>query len=191
MKESSRKALCNRRNADSGTLDREVIEQLRHLKEDREYFVKQLKEKRKTYQEDDDLQGQRLSELQKERANIERKLDGLVDSLGEIKEKNVRLQVEMRIEKLGQERMELDARIRERKEQVRKQELKPEEMDLMCRKLLDFEGGITEMTVEQKRSALRALIRRAVWDGTDVHVFLIGTPESSPESETHWGEDSK
>lgn len=40
--------------------------------------------------------------------------------------------------------------------------------------LAPFKDGIDEMTVEQKRSAIRTLVRKAVWDGVNVHLVFLG-----------------
>jgi Iap family predicted aminopeptidase len=48
------------------------------------------------------------------------------------------------------------------------------------------------MTVEQKRAAIRTLVRRVVWDGTEAHVILFGAEEDAfDDAKTPWGEDSK
>ena len=66
-----------------------------------------------------------------------------------------------------------------------------------------FRDGIDEMTVEQKRAAIRTIVRKVVWDSVNAHVILFGVKDDEIEdvrlgkteplsaSKTHWGEDSK
>ena len=37
-----------------------------------------------------------------------------------------------------------------------------------------FRDGIDEMTVEQKRAAIRTVVRKVIWDGQYAHVVLFG-----------------
>ena len=67
----------------------------------------------------------------------------------------------------------------------------------MLRQLLTiFKDGIDEMTVEQKRAAIRTIVRKVIWDGINAHVILFGTTdddnmEDKDLGKTHFREDSK
>ena len=45
-----------------------------------------------------------------------------------------------------------------------------------------FHDNIDDMTVTQKRAAIRTVVRKVVWDGKVAHVVLFG----SPEDEIDW-----
>ena len=53
------------------------------------------------------------------------------------------------------------------------------EFDLMCQLLAMFQDSICEMTPEQQRTAIRAVVRKVVWDGQNAHVVLFGADEKS------------
>ena len=41
--------------------------------------------------------------------------------------------------------------------------------------LATFKNTVDEMTVEQKRAAIRAIVKQIIWDGKDAHVVLFGS----------------
>lgn len=48
--------------------------------------------------------------------------------------------------------------------------------------LHSFHNQIDTMTVEQKRNALRMVVKKVVWDGENAHVYLMTDPdEDAPE----------
>ena len=40
-----------------------------------------------------------------------------------------------------------------------------------------FSSCVDNMGLEEKRTAVRALVRKVVWDGEYAHVYLFGSPE--------------
>jgi len=48
----------------------------------------------------------------------------------------------------------------------------------MCQ---EYSYGIDEMTVEQKRAAIRTIVRKVVWDGVNAHVILFGVRDDEIE----------
>ena len=71
------------------------------------------------------------------------------------------------------------------------------EFDVMRQLLSVCKDSIDEMTVEQKRSAIRTLVRKVVWDGVNAHIILFGAqdddieypPLSQLSNETNAAED--
>ena len=44
-----------------------------------------------------------------------------------------------------------------------------------------FKNSIDEMSVEQKRAAIRTLVRKIIWDGTNAHLILFGVQDDEVE----------
>ena len=52
------------------------------------------------------------------------------------------------------------------------------EFDLLRQVLANFGSIIDQMSVEERRAAIRSLIQRVVWDGEKAHVYLYGLGEA-------------
>lgn len=181
MKERSQRSICNGKNANGNTLDMAIIEQIKLLEDDKGVFIEQLEQSRKFYTGNRVEYEERLSTMRQEKANIEKKIDGLVDSLLELGESVAKNHVTKRIETLNQECVELDARIRELEGLTAQHTLSDIEFDMMRQLLTVFKEGIDTMSIEQKRSAIRTLVRKVVWDGVNAHVVLFGIQDEEIE----------
>ncbi len=197
LKERSKRTLCNSKNANGNTLDVAVIEQIKLLEDDKGSFIDQLEQSRKFYTRNRAVYEEQLASMQRDKSDIERKIERLVDSLAELSDSIAKNHVAKRIEQLNQESVEIDSRIHEMEGLTSQHALSDIEFDVMRQLLSVFKDSIDEMTVEQKRSAIRTLVRKVVWDGVNAHIILFGAqdddieypPLSQLSNETNAAED--
>lgn len=190
MKERSQRSICNGKNANGNTLDMAIIEQIKILEDDTGTFIEQLEQSRKFYTGNRVDYEERLSALRKEKADAEKKIEGLVDSLIDLGDSIAKNHVAKRIEQLNQECVDIDNRMKELEGLTSQHALSDIEFDVLRQLLTVFKDGIDEMTTPQKRAAIRTIVRKVVWDGVNAHVVLFGV-EDDDTPKTHLGEDSK
>lgn len=189
MKERSQRSVCNSENANGNTLDMAVVAQIKMLAEDKDTFLAQLEQSRRFYTGNRMDYEQRLDDMRKEKAETEKKINSLIDSLADMGDSPAKAHVTKRIEQLHGEYLSLEQRMQELEGLTSQHALSDVEFDLRCQLLTIFKDGMDGMTVEQKRAAIRTIVRKVVWDGVNAHVILFGARDD--EIETHWGEDSK
>jgi site-specific DNA recombinase len=177
MKERSQRSLCNERNANGNSLDSVIVEQIKALDDDKGAFIDQLEQSRKFYTGNRADYDQRLAALRQEKKDIEKKIEALVDSLADLGDGEAKNQVAKRIEALSQEAKSLDSRIHELEGLTSQHALSDIEFDVMRQLLSVFKTGIDEMTVEQKRAAIRTVVRKVIWDGANAHMVLFGAED--------------
>mgnify|MGYP003301045984 CR=1 FL=1 len=217
MKEHSQRSVCNSKNVNGNILDMAIIEEIKRMEENSGQFIRQLEQSRKFYTGNRNEYEDRLNTLYKEKTAIEKKMEGLVDSLAEFTDGIAKKQIAKRIEKLNEESLEIEKRIQELEGLTSQHTLSDVEFDIMRQLLTVFKENIDKMTLEQKRAAVRTLVRKVVWDGMNAHVILFGAQEEDIEfsaisdlgdnmdveeeqigesdvfcvPKTPWGEDSK
>lgn len=209
MKERSKRERCNRRNASGNSLDAAIIEQIKSLTEHNSSFITQLEKSRRFYTGDREQYESQLTSLRAEFADNEKTINGLIDSLGMAADSVVKPRLLKRIEDLSETNRNIENRIRELEGLVDTNALSDAEFDLLRQMLSVFRTSVDTMSVEEKRAAIRTVVRKVIWDGVNAHVILFGAEgeeiefpdmkdrivdlaeEDDDSSESLWGEDSK
>ena len=209
MKERSKRQRCNRRNASGNILDAAILEQIKSLTEHNSSFIAQLEKSRRFYTGDREQYESQLTSLRSEFADNEKAINGLIDSLGMASDSAVKPRLLKRIEELSETNRNIENRIHELEGLVDTNALSDAEFDLLRQMLSVFRTSVDTMSVEEKRAAIRTVVRKVIWDGVNAHVILFGAEgeeiefpdmkdriddlaeEDDGDSESPWGEDSK
>ena len=56
--------------------------------------------------------------------------------------------------------------------------------------LVTFQSSIDGMSVEQKRTAIRTVVRKVIWDGEYAHLILFGAADDQPNAPALPGGDA-
>ena len=179
MKERSKRSLCSRHNVSGNLLDSAIVEQIRHLTEDDSGFMAQLEKSKRFYTYNREEYDNQLEDLRQQQTDIHRKINALIDSLADFAGSTAAGHLKQRIEELHAQEAGLQVRITELESLAAQHVLGGTEFDLMCQLLAMFQDSICEMTPEQQRTAIRAVVRKVVWDGQNAHVVLFGADERS------------
>ena len=182
MKEKSRMKCCAIKNADGNLLDRLVIEELKKISEDKKEFIRQLEEGRKLLKEEKQDYEQDVSRLEEELSLTEKDIDGLVTSIKVAGGTAAYDYIVRQIDELHKKKEQILSQIEVCKETAMGKELTVLEFDLLKETLSNFEKTVDFMDVEQKRAAIRILVKRFVWDGETVHLYLYGSKEPPCDS---------
>lgn len=181
MKERSKRERCNRRNANGNILDAAIIEQIKSLTDHDSSFISQLAKSREFYTGKREQYERQLEELRVEHEMNEKTINGLVDSLGMVGDSIAKPRVLKRIEELSDINRDVENRIHELEGLVNVNSLTDAEFDLLRQMLSVFRTSIDDMSIEEKRAAIRTVVRKVIWDGVNAHVVLFGADESDIE----------
>ena len=181
MKERSKRQRCNKHNANGNLLDAAIIEQIKALTEHDSSFLTQLEKSHEFYTGNREQYETQLANLRTEYAENAKKVAGLVDALSTMGDSIARVPVTNRIEELSEINREIENRIHELEGLTSANALSDGEFDLLRQMLSMFRTSIDDMSIEEKRAAIRTVVRKVIWDGVNAHVILFGADESDIE----------
>ena len=190
-KEHSKRSLCRQPNAAGNSLDDAVLEQIKLLSPNINTVLVLLEKSNPFRAEFPEETGDKLAELRREQTETERKIHALVDSLADFGDSAAAVHVKKRLEEMHAQVTDLQARITALEVLSSGPPLCQSEQERLCRLLSTFQNDMDEMTLEQKRSAIRSLVRKVIWDGQTAHVVLFGTEDTQITSKPLLREDSK
>ena len=181
MKERSKRERCNKRNANGNILDVAIMEQLKSLPEQNSSFVEQLEKGRRRFTENSEQYETQLADLRTEHAENEKTINGLIDSLGMAGDSAAKPRLLTRIEQLSDINRDIERRICELEQMRNANSLSNMDFDALLRMLTVFGTCVDGMSLEEKRAAVRAVVRKVIWDGVNAHVILFGADEGEIE----------
>lgn len=173
-KEKSKGALCKIKNPSGNLVDALVVDEFKKLAEDKNELIRQLERNRKLLQgnmEDYDEEMIRLKVLAAENeATIKSLVNTLTKAAGTAAEAHIIAQIGQlhgQGEKLNQRLQELEAL-------TKQHALADEEFEPMTRRFSFLADSVDAAPLEEKRSLIRTLVQKILWDGENVTVYLVG-----------------
>lgn len=176
-KERSRGDKCNSRPLDGIYLDRWICDVVKSCAENEAEFMSRLEKNKAAF-----LAGQSTYEADLERVSgamdeNRKEIQGLVSTLAKVSGTDTEQYVIAQIEMLHQKGAELTAKVKELEALTRTHLMTARQFDAFADMLRSFSKTMDGMNVEQKRAAIRMVVRKMVWDGEKVHVYLFGTDD--------------
>lgn len=175
-KEKTKGQDCKMKRPNGNELDRLVCEHIKALSEDHSKFLKELEQARKSLEEHQGDFDQRMDELKRTQKETERKIKSLVEALADT-EGSAAKYITEQINELDKENESLKEQIESMENLTMGQSLTSLEFDILKEMLRNFSTAFDTMSVEQKRLALRSFVKKVVWDGETVHIFLFGADD--------------
>lgn len=175
-KEKSHGQLCNMNRPDGNLLDKMVCDQIKEIAqgEDVDKFHEQLKYAKKQLLSKEASNTTELDHLQKVLHDTDRKIENLVLALSEADNTPAFSHINKQINNLHEEKMKIEKQIHTLNELLQNQNILLANFDVLIEKLSSFSNSFDMMSIEEKRTTLRILVDKVVWDGTHVHLYLVG-----------------
>ena len=177
-KERSRCKLCNSKNPNGNELDRMICEQIKLISDDSSDFIKRLDSVQRNLESNHEEYDRQLNALKKESHENEQQIDNLVKALAKTPNTAASDYITEQINALHEKKKKIKNRINDLESLTKNHFCSGEEFDKTKELLKSFAQSFDTMGIEQKRTALRAFIRRIVRDGENIHVVLFGDTES-------------
>ncbi len=181
MKEKSKMQKCKMKNPNGNNLDKLVCEEIKKLSTEPSMFLAELERVRaeiKTDSESVSAQLERLNKLKTDKQkDIEKLTVTVTNSIGTPAEVHL-------LKKLNDDSDELktiEQSISELENITTQNVMTDSEFDLLKDLLSNFASTFDDMSVEQKRMALRTFVKKIIWDGENAHIYLFGSVEDDVE----------
>ena len=179
LKEKSRRHKCDNRDINGNQLDRAVCFEIKKLSEDKIELARHLAAGKKAFMDESGQLTTDLERLRKAHRENQKEINALVNSLAKMAGTPGEQSILDGINQRSERDRSIQENIRELEQIVQEQELQAQSFETLRDMLRSFASTMNDMTVEQKRLALRVIVKDIVWDGEKVHIYLFGDEDPS------------
>ena len=190
-KERSRTQCCGVKNADGNGLDGEVMEQLALLREKPLDFCRELKKCEGMLLRGREDGEEEMRGLEREISENQAAISRLLAAMARVEETGGEVYILEEINRLHEKGEGLERRREKLRDSLCSQGLSDAELQGLSRRLSCFADTLNAMAVEQKRAAIRSLVKAVIWDGAQGHLVLYGADYHYEYAQKPLCEDSK
>lgn len=176
-KERSRGHCCNMKNANGNTLDAKLLAQLADLSKHHSDMFRQLDQGKRVLNGNREGYDAEVAKLKEQIAQNESEIQGLVMTLSKVAGTPTEEYVVKQIDVLHEKSVGLNKRLSDLEAITARHILADDQFDILEELLSSFHSRIDTMTVEQKRNALRLVVKKVVWDGENAHAYIMSDDE--------------
>ena len=174
LKEKSRRHKCDNKDINGNQLDRAVCFEIKKLSEDKSELARRLAAGKKAFADESGQLTADLERLRKAQRENQKEINALVNSLAKMAGTPGEQSILDGINQRSERDRSIQENIRELEQIVQEQDLQAQSFEILRDTLKSFASTVDDMTVEQKRIALRVIVKDIVWDGEKVHIYLFG-----------------
>lgn len=175
MKERSRGHVCKMRNCNGNLMDADIVNQLKALSENGSDFLQQLEHSKRVLAGNRQSYDEEISRIEADIAANDDAIKNLVSALGKASGTSAEGYIIRQIDELHDKGEGFQRRLDQLKELTADHVLADIEFDLLAQMLASFKDTVDDMTVEQKRAAIRTFLKQVIWDGSRAHLVLFGS----------------
>ncbi len=172
---------CNMKNASGNMLDAKLLDVLSDLSKNNADMFRQLEQGAKAIRGNREGFDAELASLKEEINQNESDIASLVGALAKVAGTPTEMYVTKQIDELHDRGEILRQRLQDMEAISTQQILTDYQFDVLRDLLSSFHSQIENMTVEQKRNALRLVVKKVVWDGENAHVYIMTDDDEEGE----------
>lgn len=180
---------CDMKNAGGNMLDRKIISVAESFGGQGYEMARQIKQTKKRISGNCRACEAEAVKIKSQLKETEKDIESLVLSLGKSCGAPAEKYIMERINEFHEKGESMKKRLSELEAILRRHELAADDFDLIRRRLSAMGESIKDYSVEQKRAAVRAFVRKIIWDGEDAHVYLFHNDDCGPSYLPYSGGD--
>lgn len=171
-KEKSKGHKCNMKRINGNVLDKMVCEEICKLSESESDLMKMLRSASRQFHVSDQDHLDQIQRLRKSLKENEKRIKNLTAALASAADTAAYPIIIAEISELTAKAQSIEQQIAEYESIAQTTALSQQEIEALGTMMLSLAHA--DLTVEQKRDVLRALIHKVIWDGEHVHIVLFG-----------------
>lgn len=173
-KERSCGKQCHIKNINGNSLDAKVVEAVKEMGKNSDDMARQIVEIKREIHTNQEEYNAEVEKIKTQLKQNEAEISGLVTALAKAAGTAAQDYIVRQIDQLHSAGDGCRRRLEELESIVAQHQLTDPECGIIQQMLTNFGESIEDYSVEQKRAAIRSIVKRIVWDGEKIHLYLFG-----------------